>query len=148
MENKYYVPELWEFRVGFEYEYRTNLLDTVLNSTFMDREYEKTEFENLGYSEIDIMPEFNTIKYLLENPDDENSVRVKHLDKLDILTLGWRFLASIDGDIFNIKGHTLKFHSQDNLVSIVNDSLVFSAFHGTIKNISELRMIMNMIGIK
>ena len=70
MENKYYQPEIDEFHVGFEFEF--------LNSI----EWEKHNFMCLSEFTFDDMPEL------------AKESRVKYLDEIDILDLGFEEVGS------------------------------------------------------
>lgn len=79
MENKYYVPSIEEFHVGFEYELRTVLCHTT-PPTVTD-EYVKMSFYSTENSNIKI----EDIVYFIKN----EWVRVKCLCEQDILDCGW-----------------------------------------------------------
>jgi len=74
-ENKYYTPEIEEFFVGFEYEVYDKL-HGVWNK------------EN---------------NFFLQQGDFKDSIRVKHLDREDIESLGWEHdQTTKDGAVFYI----------------------------------------------
>jgi hypothetical protein len=70
MENKYYIPEISEFHVGFEYESKTLKNDV---------------WEHRICASIDVFEACEALKY------DENIVRVKYLDRQDIEECGWNY---------------------------------------------------------
>lgn len=80
MDNKYYIPTIDEFHVGFEYEYQD---DNKVWST----------------SEITLLD--TKISTLVGIYNKDFATRVKYLDKDDIESLGWKY--------YNIKGDYLKY---------------------------------------
>ena len=126
-DNKYYTPELNEFRVGFEYQSKNNAKEE-----FYTYHVEK-DFDSCVY------------QYLI----DRQEVRVKRLNCDDIVECGFEYdkycnrylkdsiisVTLING-IVHIKDRSWK---DDDTV---DDTL----FIGTIKNKSELIMILKMIG--
>ncbi len=72
MESKYYIPELSEFYVGFEYE-----------------EYDASwQPAILDFRDLDV----------IDDEIREGVIRVKYLDREDIESLGWKFIK--EGDDF------------------------------------------------
>ncbi len=125
--NKYYTPDIEEFRVGFEYE------DWDIKS---DENWIKRTVPNSGYT---------------KHPHEE--VRVKHLDREDIESLGWEYLPSRDSSFsqrwwdgftkgeFMIKECCAWDHG--NVVITKGRQRIFQ---GNVKNKSELeRVIKNNI---
>lgn len=66
-DNKYYVPDISEFRVGFEFEEMNDI-------------FEKEVFGETVYADYDLMKDLIL----------EGDVRVKHLDRDDIEELGFK----------------------------------------------------------
>jgi hypothetical protein len=144
MENKYYTPEIEEFHVGFEYEMLQKsewIKDTYLCNS------------KLGVT-FDDMPELAKLS------------RVKYLDREDIESLGFekdlgeRYRRKVDDNlIYNIieivPYYTMRQDERENLVRIyfikqINDfeQLARSEiFRGDIKNKSELKKVLKMIGL-
>ena len=127
MDNKYYIPSIEEFHVGFEYEILTNYT----------KENEKWEFVNNPFT-------IERLEIFIEN----KHVRVKYLDKDDIESLGFKFT-----DAF---GYTNKRHCiipvndirGDNFYEIclyLSPKIVY--YCGEIKNISRLKMILEWLKI-
>jgi hypothetical protein len=81
MREKYYTPDISEFRVGFEYQLCTgNVVPTQDDEDWVDFTFGNNdiyEFDNEGW--------VLSVKAYLEM----NRIRVKHLDKEDIESLGW-----------------------------------------------------------
>ena len=124
-ENKYYIPEISEFHVGFEYEIK--LEDLWINQSY----------NSIAMSEID---KGITNQY----------IRVKYLDKQDIESLGWEI------DQYCSKEFCLNFKYKDWYLNYFISGLKTieigreeydSGFMGTIKNKSELKVLMKQLGI-
>ena len=147
MKDKYYTPSIEEFRVGFEceiqssYGWQKNIWPDVLRE------------DSLAYQEsID-----KDILIATQNA----TFRVKYLNKEDIESLGFKLKEK--NDFTWTKGYNdpRKF---DNIVDIIwdkNSAHVLitvgtnettyedwkTLFTGTIKNISELKIILKQVGI-
>jgi hypothetical protein len=148
MENKYYVPHISEFHVGFEYEYYNG----SEWGPFIFDGLDDTDYNELCYLDIYVVKE---------------KVRVKYLDKEDIESLGFKFDES-SSDLktgylkFELSGYTLElviyyvaFKEQNkkftslriNKQSIVDSEKYTTLFNGIIKNKSELKKVLEMLGI-
>lgn len=174
MEKKYYTPTIEEFHVGFEYEeyvekYKV-LAEPKQEGTNYSYPVEKLEsiWEPKVYKQDDFLwvssydggdYEFNEI--------DPNETRVKYLDKEDVesvlkelgyeigdehCTGGWSqsYLDGLEWYIegFNNKtGHDLFIFKDEEkrLISIEDDETFI--FIGTIKNKSELKILLKQLGI-
>lgn len=136
MENKYYQPEIEEFYIGFEYEFTDNVIES---------EWQKAIIKD-GTQIDDI-----TRKHKGANA---YSLRVKHLDREDIESEGWvplklseenfSWILETDKDVY----FKLDFDKRNNPIVFISNSELRTIFEGTIKNISELRKIMKMLGIE
>jgi len=154
-EKKYYVPEIEEFHIGFEFEVKSssnNWLHTECHSGWIsdassDFEEEEESSEDKPYSE---------------------NYRVKYLDQEDIESLGATFIKK-NRDIVFLFEKTVEDHRKrgKTLIQIghnnIFDWVVVSAFHeknggfidsnevvmfsGTIKNKSELKKLLIQLGI-
>lgn len=100
MENKYYVPNIEEFCVGFEYEELGNIGG-----------WYKTQF---GDNNGEYNNELSECYWNLTH----NRIRVKSLNKEDIESLGFIFQYSMDSKILNTKGNLF-----------YNDNLNLTLFH-------------------
>lgn len=168
MENRYYIPELEEFHVGFEFEFKDWWTDVgvVDKEGKKGSEYQKHiltpwDFYSTEYKEKQIGAFFGTdyehifdrIQKYINNED----IRVKYLDQEDIESLGWE---KIREDTFEMKlpeyrgmldvlVHLLL--SSTLLICVGESESPFSdwrtLFTGTVKNKSELKKIMKMLGI-
>lgn len=167
-ENKYYTPELSEFFIGFEYERRdTDIwhkckfngydfsdVHTLMNKAQIGvlalecktaEEFERRKFE-LPFAE-----KLNK-QLILNNPNIyKNRIRVPFLDKEDIIDLGWKILFG-DDLVFEKKVnnalYTLIIHYSNRLeIRCSNPSISYGGFYGIIKNKSELKKLMQQVGI-
>ncbi len=144
-ESKYYTPSIEEFHIGFEFECQD--LSTAL---WMDCVYRL----NWMLEDMDIS----------EWLDDQYSfgIRVKYLDREDIESLGFNnsnhqdsiFLKPIKhfmGRPAEAIGINFNDRSDHVLVFYVPDGSKIPAgvnlFVGTIKNKSELKKVLKMIGV-
>jgi hypothetical protein len=149
-ENKYYIPEISEFHVGFEYEQISRLGETWC-------EMISTTAEDLDAVETEIGMEY---------------VRVPYLTKEDIEAEGWRHEMTFDkeetykgeyptqidfeiNDTYKIGGGFLTFTPELHEVKIITVDKGFNRdgpnhsvkFNGIIKNKSEFKRILKMIGV-
>lgn len=136
MENsKYYTPTIDEFHVGFECEYlnyKKEWVPTIITEeSYM---YQRDgEYDNDNPLEINRSEKYKT------------SFRVKFLDHEDILAEGWERTRTTRFKI--LSNDTTYLMSEvvrgDWLINNEFDTVFF----GTIRNRSELRRVMKMIGI-
>lgn len=147
MENKYYIPTVEEFYIGFEHE--------ILY---------KGKFEPLT---VTSWPDFEDIHYAL----NLDSVRVKYLDREDIESLGFKFKESAKSlndtsshffDIYTLANDIQLSHynwytgSSDTdyiehrgvRIIYLPDNVDMVMFRGNIKNKSELVKLLKQLGIK
>jgi hypothetical protein len=124
-ENKYYVPEISEFHVGFECELKDN----------------------------DKVHEWFPIMCTMSTPFDVDSshysARVKYLDKEDIESLGFK-QSERDEFWYDHIEDRFWLYKEDNLSDrwIIDDNESEYHFAGTIKNKSELKKLMQQLNIK
>lgn len=143
MENKYYTPGIEEFYVGFEYEFRDTDGDWWV--------------KRIPCAEDIVRLENATA--LVENKENL-PFRVKYLDQKDIESFGFvenssgEFILKSNEDItsnfFLIRKHN-HFNNKftiEKYFYISNDGYnKFHKFEGIIKNKSELKRILQQIGI-
>ncbi len=139
-ENKYYIPTIEEFHVGFEYE------TYVAGSN--------TEYKKMAYSLTSPLVH-NAYAQGLQ----EGWIRVKYLDKEDIESLGWKFGTTFKNlEVFHKNSNVLFFNSKSLDISIsepissnknetMKERLTQSIFCGTLKNKSELKKLMQQLNI-
>ena len=116
MENKYYTPELHEFFDKFEYE----SFDIIWKKEIFD------------FRDLDV----------IDDEIREGKIRVKHLDREDIESLGWEYKKDDLGywDFCRGNNRLQFFPEKEKNVSIFMNSY-------KIKNKSELRKLMQMLNI-
>ena len=154
MENKYYTPDISEFYVGFEYEHcHSSVRFVMLNFKTGDTSnigetkeiWEKSIFSGREY---DIWESSFKFDDSLKN----GQIRVKYLDKEDIESLWFEHDQSTKDGSYFYSG-TLMTENQwcinlkDFIVDIydINGKSDFR-FNGFVKNKSELKQILKMIG--
>ena len=133
-DDKYYVPEIEEFHVGFEYEEID--IEMKYKNTFYG---EYPEVSIFNYSDC-----FNSIEEKIK----DGEIRVKYLDKEDIESLDWglQWKKDFKDHVVYVFGkdkiYTLNFELPSRKISvlkhIINDRVEYS-FVSTVKNISELK---------
>lgn len=144
MNNKYYIPDISEFHVGFECEYFNNFSKQFIPTIIDETNYNNPE---LGYDE----------DYLFSYRD-ENKFRVKYLDKKDIEDLGFVFRGGTPYDT-----RDLYFQKEDiKLILIFQTEKLLvlketgrellqeidaTLFNGKIKNKSELVKLLKQLNI-
>ena len=139
MENKYYTPTLEEFHVGFEYEAESTQYPDKNNW------HPETFYMNEGH--------FNLVNI---NTLHSKKVRVKHLDREDIASFGFK---QITDDCYHLPVKEFRGRlNQEVRILVRKTILIYLAmditdkdnivlFTGTIKNKSELKKLMNQLGI-
>ena len=132
--NKYYTPSIEEFHPGFEFQQKNS--DTGDDIYDWDDMFMTTDF-----------------------PEDISLTRVKYLDREDIESLGWKYCKEVYKDhtveYYTIEGKgTFDLHQlRDGIISIIDGTISIIldekavVFSGTIRNKSELRRVMKMVGI-
>ena len=145
--SKYYTPEIEEFHVGFEFEYNKGgnnwVKHTSGNHDFRDG------IIDVGVGETDDA---------LYNPFymgiSERDFRVKYLDKEDIESLDWEYFDQYrDGgtSIYRKDDKTLTYYGtnriKEDYTLIIHNNAGSRFFYGTIKNKSELKKVLKMLGI-
>lgn len=149
MDNKYYIPSIEEFHVGFEYE------ELASGDRFTSSAHGK--WVPLIQDENDFLAVYESYSILPELIKDEK-LRVKYLDQEDIESLGWNYEKLSAGtesyyftkdeywmDIdFNFNGKIWLriYESQGTVESELN------YFSGFLNNKSELRKLLTQLGIE
>jgi hypothetical protein len=143
---KYYTPELEEFHNGFEYEAHE---ESVHSKKWFKKTYYGDSFlMNFKHDSIEFIQEFK-----------KDLLRVKYLDSEDISSLGWKHGLmgigdghEIDASVFHaehyeyIMTYADRHFIQIEQKTIGTDKKMY-VFAGYIKNKSELKKLMQMIGI-
>ena len=151
MENKYYTPELSEFRVGFEYEFR--------HRDYKDMGWKKYSTPNFNYEEEDSFIDRK----------DLSEFRVKCLDGEDVEELGWELEGSLYKDACHLDSPIYKMVNNGTYLLINNpfgtgvtikvpnlyrdgsgnyDGYSILVSRMKIRNKTELRDVMRMLGIE
>lgn len=139
MEAKYYTPHLSEFYVGFEYE-ELNILSVYDDhwKVKVKKEVFTQELWRSGYSNWNFLDKLQ-----------EGKIRVKYLDKEDIESLGF-VPCEYKGTIGYKKNRTIiyffSFPERSPYVSIDIEDTQY--FRGSINNKSELKKVLQMLGIE
>ena len=154
--NRYYIPSLEEFCVGFEFEHKDPYYDGR-------EEFQKAvvESDNLvRYPDEDEMFNYWEAEHLLSNilyDVKENNIRVKYLDASDIEELGFKLVFSDIGiECWRLGNFELRtdadlgmYIDSGNLYSIFYNPYgkqYNCVFSGIIKNKSELKRVLKMMG--
>lgn len=141
-KNKYYTPDIKEFRIGFEYEEEDDLEDNVWIKRTLDFSYDWLEIHK----------------------DFANDKRVKLLDKEDIESFGFKLVPRVDepyqisADRYTMKDIDLLVADNTNRIQIlgfdkIRHVCIDGTFHtrclfeGIIKNKSELEVVLKQIGV-
>ncbi len=150
MEDKYYIPTIEEFHVGFEYESKENFMDGTVKS--------QEQFNSAKWIKETVS--IGDIPYINRALNGRNAdsgiagIRVKKLDKEDIVSLGFIALEKkpYADFVFKIQGRDLELdlHIADMGVCIGNNGTYedyICLFNGKIKNISELKQVLKFLEI-
>jgi hypothetical protein len=152
--DKYYIPTISEFHVGFEYE--------ELEFVYTDKgwhiekknKFVKKVFEGTNYLESYYLTE--RVKRGLFH----FSIRVKYLDREDIESLGFSFMENESPydirDLMFVKNNIKLIYSfQKNKIVLLKTNLIDNLFpnisilfEGKLKNKSELKTLLKQIGIE
>lgn len=143
MENRYYIPKLEEFHVGFECEYWNSHSKKYIPFVVEESNY---YVDYVGGPDEDYI--------FKDNYSGFKPFRVKYLDKEDIESLGFKYYKThpgtttleFEGDKCNITFDS-EFSKYWNITITHTEDGDFTYFHGSIKNKSELKKVMKMLGI-
>lgn len=166
---KYYTPEIEEFHVGFEYEVNWittfGSIEDVHDAGLKKKDVREPKSKHAPHRyEIDKWNDITTSPdCYLPDDDDLKLIRVKHLDREDIESLGWsyehtdaygvHFVRTVDYDKLSISKSW-----DDKLFLTLRDDCFVDISNGgsyedadgvalTIKNKSELKRILKQIGV-
>ena len=143
IDKKFYVPDISEFHVGFEYEVE-DLGDDGATRVWRSQVFEGEETRTYFVEEL-----------------QKNEMRVKYLDEEDITSLGFEWNSSCDNySLYSSKDFIdagvkkylrITHYEQKNICHIEtleSDRLgrYSTKFDGVIKNKSELKRVLNQIG--
>lgn len=148
---KYYTPEIEEFCIGFEFEYRPRLQNGIMAYVHRDFEYDKEWYTTTFGKELN---EKDFIKWLYERNEQPttltevkeflqgDAIRVKYLDTADIESLGFKRAAAN-----NFTNYEYKIIRYGRQVGIAREDSGLYCFLGTIKNKSEFKRVLTQIGV-
>lgn len=138
-EGKFYVPDISEFHVGFEFETSYPLMQGSLDN------WKKVTLE------LHTNDDFWS---LYEGDAIPSEFRVKHLDREDIESLGfkvttepYRWQFTKDNYMLITGTYTSKEDVPKDIISIGDQRYDDTIFRGTIKNKSELKRLLKQLGI-
>ncbi len=122
-EAKYYTPEIEEFHVGFEYEWRNKGSNDWNTAKIKDPEQ--------------LADVWNTIYDL----------RVKYLDRSDIESLGYGIIQDEHNcQWFKNANGNIEIGLENDYHLTIRFTQSFGLFSGTIKNKSELKRLLKQLG--
>lgn len=145
--NKYYTPEIEEFHVGFEFEAK---FCTARGVNPEDMEF---SWETCTLGALDKFSSLIAHERIENYALEDGNIRVKYLDREDIESEGWEYKehSSFNAQIHFIKNNKwLTVDFEDGTIMIHNALEYedhFSWFSGKIKNKSELKKVLKMIGL-
>ena len=168
MESKYYVPEISEFYVGFEFEYRDPAWEgreefqpcVVKDSQTLRFTTNLNSID--GFNEVDFEHLLSNIEYEIAH----NNIRVKYLDTSDIEEEGFKFVGKeeylFEKDIDEYSHLEVDFDPEELTIVITElyqakltarilhrETREYNVlFNGKIKNKSEFKKVLKMLDIK
>ena len=136
MKKEYYTPKIEEFHVGFEYE----LLEGEFSIKSKPKEWAKKELTSAQLH--------GTNTWFFQGCIEEETVRVKYLDKDDIESLGFKLKSD------ETNHHTYHYGGYAITHSVIGKTIDIYYYDGSefvnnisIKNKSELKVLLNQLGI-
>lgn len=135
-ENKYYTPEIEEFRIGFEYEFYNPEKGWVKSNI--------DETSDLFIKSLELQENFIRVKYLdIEDIEELNFVKNSWSEEDQLLfEKGWFILTLIPSN------NRLIITDKNRSVSSTDGKYYhYMLFDGNIKNKSELKVLIKQLGI-
>ena len=142
MTDKYYTPDITEFKVGFKYEYYSDYAKIWKSYILKLDDYKSTQMSE---------------SWFIEEVLELKNIRVKHLDKDDIEELGWLPLPKYS----SLDKEGLSFDYLGNDTKNIDFQLYFNnwkfiqifefrdlVYQGELKNYNELQKIMKQLNIQ
>lgn len=142
MENKYYTPEIEEFHVGFECEWKMQKEEFNTypgNDWIYEWSIHKITIDD--FSDHDLADDFHNLTYNL------NEWRVKYLDEQDILDLGFKYTNNIRDlakDNIRIRAYIGEQFEIPAICIYRDENTIFS---GKIKNKNELQKLLKQLSV-
>jgi hypothetical protein len=135
VKSKYYVPDIKEFRVGFEFEKYDDR-----PATYKEDDYKPTNWHKFKYDLKSIrLSQLPTHLY-------EKTIRVKYLDEQDINSFGFTPAITMNSAQAVWDKGKYRLHFKDGRITI-HEYMGMTLFTGTIKNKSELKVLLTQLGI-
>jgi len=162
MKEKYYTPDISEFHIGFEYEFKPRIRNGIIAFIENRHEYSSNYKKDVFCSQKTI-EEILSLTY--DSPTDlddigqyikDGAVRVKYLNQEDIESLGFDLDSTVKQESFYIKGNIMNdneyqliYRDKEGTTEIysTNNNNNPNSFYGIIKNKSELKKILKQIGL-
>jgi len=160
--NKYYKPSLEEFHVNFEYEL-LEIEGKLISGT--PCKYKWVKCSDFSY---DLLADDTDTVSELKRRIDDNLIRVKYLDREDIESCGWEASEDLPvvrydnnngvlcnerrSPVYELNEKMLVYFEDDHLLEIYHFTThqiepIRFRFIGTIKNKSELLVLMKQLSI-
>lgn len=139
--SKYYIPNIDEFFIGFEYELKLSFSDGTAKS----QEQFDDDIKYPWRKEITDIGDFPYINRSLNGINSRKNrcgIRVKYLDKEDIESFGFNFLYKDDNAVIYKKDNALLTFIEDDFVNIHIINCDINEFESNIKNKSELKRVL------
>lgn len=141
-KNKYYIPEIEEFHIGFEFELSIKTWEANKNPI------ESWQKVILGTKSIgnDLFIGDSINRKEIQN----TSTRVKYLDKEDIEELGFKYLQNIQEIEYysNNNNDNLIYNPLKDYIYLKTEFTNFNIFSGIIKNKSEFKKLLTQLEIE
>ena len=131
MVDKYYVPDISEFHVGFECERNVGALEP--------------NWQPYTCIDVPLFDKNTVIKKVIA----EGGLRVKYLDREDIELLGFK-LSTLEFHYYNKDHYEIAHRDDSRLLQIyekIADDYQRLIFDGYIQNKSELKILLKQLGI-
>ena len=158
-DKKYYTPEMPEFHEGFEYEMKARFGDGTVKT---QEQYDSAEWEKSTYD----LGEYPYVNRTMTGKNSQNlppAIRVKYLDREDIESFGFNkqysdmslMFTGDSGeyvkDIYTITflhfNHDDTYHGKVSIWMGAMKKSQVRLFHGILKNKSQLKLILQWVGI-
>lgn len=159
--NKFYVPEISEFHVGFEYEYRWFINVEENGNGYVVTRADGTRIINewSDWEKLDVPIKLDYQGFQDCSPYNHNDLntdrhqfRVKYLDKEDIESCGWFFTEQINNTNGSLR---FEYNLHKLLWLETYPEIIYIKFYGkgeevlfTVKNKQELQKLMKQLNIK
>ena len=155
-DNKYYIPSIYEFNMGFEFEYLSieDKWEKVKLENWQSPNKDKFIKINFNHpnqcSEADLLRNINWLDIALKKNE---IIRVKYLDRKDIESLGWVFNNENKSFELQTMKKSLRLQWFDNnaynwlmIISLHKESNN-TLFDGSVLNRSELVKLIKQLNL-